>query len=250
MEKSKPLILRMLLLIGKAILGIILLIFILILTIGSMVLIEKLQEVLFLPEAYIMWVFKYPFSYLVFIYECYIILGIFYAFNKYFRWGIHEKYNSLKRHKKTIGITFVALNILMLYTILFNVTVITNDKIIDYRFLAPKGKTYGYSDIIKINTGIYGRKINLPFSHYTRGDFYYIIQLKDGAKIDLMDFPGVSTEDNTDAYDPRFIIARLDSRLVYMGIPKVSSMEYFEYSTKELDKLYTDKIREILLNTK
>jgi hypothetical protein len=34
-----------------------------------------------------------------------------------------------------------------------------------------------------------------------------------------------------------------------MRINKISSMDNFEYCTEHLDKMYTDKIRNILLNT-
>ena len=49
---------------------------------------------------------------------------------------------------------------------------------------------------------------------------------------------------------PYFVIEELDTQFVNMGIPKVTSMENFEYSTEHLDKVYTDKIRKILENMK
>jgi len=137
----------------------------------------------------------------------------------------------------------------MLYTILYNVTVITSNKIIDYSFLSPQGKEYSYSDIVKIDAGVYGKKRHLllvrMFSHSSTGEFYYIIELNDGTKIYLTEMGGAKND-----ADPRFIIEKLDSQFVNMGIPKVSSMDNFEYCTKNLDKIYTDKIRNILLNNK
>lgn len=50
--------------------------------------------------------------------------------------------------------------------------------------------------------------------------------------------------------DERFIIEILDIQYVNMDISKVSSMDNFEYCTKNLGKIYTDKIRNILLNIK
>lgn len=35
-----------------------------------------------------------------------------------------------------------------------------------------------------------------------------------------------------------------------MGISKVSNIDNFKYSTENLDKIYTDKIKTILLNNK
>jgi len=133
----------------------------------------------------------------------------------------------------------------LLYAILFDVTVITNNKIIDYTFLSPQGNQYSFNDIVKIETGVYGKKTNFPYSHYSKGDFYYIIQLNDGTKIHLTDVGGTKNGE-----DERFIIEKLDSQYVNMDIPKVSSMDNFEYCTENLDKIYTDKIRNILLNIK
>lgn len=217
----------------------------LILSLGSFVLIGVIQVKLFLPQEYIMWIFKSPFSWLVFIYEGYIIFGFAYLFSKNLRgfilWVISLRESFVKRYKMSFLFTFVILNIVLMYTILYNVTVITDNKIVNYAFLSPQGKEYKYNDIVKIDTGVYGEK---RYTH-SKGEFYYIIQLKDGTKIDLTEM-GVVKND----VDPRFVIEKLDSQYVNMGIPKVSSMDNFEYCTKHLDEIYTDKIRKILVNIK
>lgn len=219
-----------------------------ILTVSFFALIAYVQTRLFLPEGYIMWIFKSPFSGLVFIYELYIIFGFVYFFNKDLRWlirrGINSKNSIIKRHKTLIISIFITLNIVLIYTILFNVTVIGNSKIINYTFLSPHGKEYSYKDIVKIETGIYDKKQYLPAMR-SKGEFYYIIQLNDGTKVDLTEMGGAKNDD-----DPRFIIEKLDRQYVDMGISKVSSMENFEFSTKHLDKIYTDKIQNILENIK
>ncbi|MFF2878563.1 hypothetical protein ACFVR2_19810 [Gottfriedia sp. NPDC057991] len=231
------------------ILWILLIIFIVILTIGIMFLISVIQEKLLVPKDYIMWIFKYPVSRLVFVYELYIILGLPYIFSKNLRKSIgiadrSKKISFLKRNKKVVLITFVTLNILLLYTIITAVTVITNNKIINYSFLYPNGKEYSYNDISKIKTGVYGKKRNILFRH-TKGEFFYILELKNGTKIDLTEVGGVKNE-----IDERFIIEKIDIKLVRMGIPKESSMQNFKYCTEDLDKIYTDKIRNILKNTR
>ena len=133
-----------------------------------------------------------------------------------------------------------------MYTALFDVTVITNNKIIDYTFLSPKGKEYSYNDIVKIDTGVYGTKpyVPLQFTH-SRGEWFYIIELNDGTKIDLSQVGGSKIDD-----DPRFIIEKLDRQYVNMNISKVSSMDNFEYCAKDLAEIYSNKIRDILLNIK
>ena len=211
---------------------------IVILTIGFFAIIAVLQEKIFIPEDCITWIFKSPISGLVFIFEYYIIFGFFLIINKDLR--IFFK----KLCKKRFFAGFSVFNIFILYTLLFNVSVIKSNEIIDYRFLSPQGVKYSYNDIVKIDTGVYGKKMYLPFTH-SKGDFYYIIKLKDGTKIDLAEMGG-----SKDDQDPRFIIEKLDSQFVDMGISKTASMENFEYCTRNLDKIYTDKIQKILKNVK
>ena len=220
---------------------------IIILTLSFYVLISTIQAKLLLPQEYIIWTFKYPFSGLIFIYEFYIIFGFFYVFKKSFRKFIVLNFNKsfIKKHRKPFFATFIILNIILIYTILFNVTVITNNKIIDYTFLSPQGNQYSFKDIVKIETGVYGKKTHFTYSHYSKGDFYYIIQLKDGTKLHLTDAGGTKNGE-----DERFILQKLDIQYVNMDIPKVSNMDNFEYCTEHLDKIYTDKIRSILLNIK
>ncbi|WP_066064978.1 hypothetical protein [Neobacillus soli] len=200
------------------------------------ILIQFMQEKLFVPGKYIMWVSKSPASRLVLIY-----LGFFLLVYRDFRKWISRLF---KRHKKSFITIFGLLNIILLYTILTNITVLTQKTIIDHSFLSPNGKGYGYSDISKINAGVYGER---QFFGHSKGDFFYIIELNDGSKIDLadVDFMGAKNEE-----DPRFILEKLDKKLVNMGIPKKASMDNFKYTTRNLDKIYTDKIRSILKNTK
>ncbi|MBU3133988.1 hypothetical protein KPL40_16280 [Clostridium gasigenes] len=224
------------------------LIFIIIFSIVFFILLSFVQSKLFLPEDYILWIFKFPISRLIFIYELYIIIALLYFVNKNYRELLFILINFskdfIKNYKTAIIFTFVIFNIILTYAILFNVTVITNNKIIDYTFLSPTGKEYEYNDIVKIDTGVYGKKLYLPFTH-SKGDFYYIIELKDGTKIDLNEVGSTAND-----IDYRFILENLDKEYVNMDIPKVSSMDNFEYCTEHLDKIYTDKIRNILLNTK
>jgi hypothetical protein len=221
------------------------LIAIVVLTIGIFILIVTVQEKIFVPEEYLLWIFKYPASRIMFVYELYFFAGFFYIFHKEFRrmlWEVSSK-DFFKKHRKQIIPIFLTLNVALFYIIVSSVTVITNNKIIDYSFLSPQGREYSYNDIASINTGVYGKK-RFPFTH-SKGDFFYIIELKDGSKIDLTEVGGFKNEEEHEV----FIIEKLDSKLVKMNIPKVSSMENFKYSTEHLDKIYTDKIRNILENT-
>lgn len=225
---------------------ILIIILIFILTIAFFSLIGVVQERMILPDSYLMWVFKYPLTLSIFIYEFYIIFIMIFMLNKSFREFIKVSYKSdfIRYYKKLIISIFLILNIVLMYMIIFNVAVITNNKIINYSFYSTKGNYYNFNDIIETEAGVSGSRLNFPYIHYPKGEFYYIIKLKDGTKIHLTDEWGTSGE------DPRFIIEKIDRQLVNMGINKISSMDNFEYGTEYLDKVYTDKIRNILLNNK
>jgi hypothetical protein len=210
--------------------------FIIIFTIAIFAFIEWLQSKLFIPNDYIMWVVKPPLSRLVFIYEIYLFFAYYIIFRKDFR---KTFFSFLKRNRSKFFIIFPIVNFVLLYVILTNVTVITSTRITDFTITTPKGINYQYHDITNITTGVYGEK--QLFGH-SKGDFYYIVAFKDGKKIDWANDVG-AVKNNI---DERFILNKLDKKLVNMGIPKKSSMANFKYTTKSLDKIYTDKIKSIL----
>lgn len=222
-------------------------IFILVVTIGFFYLIEVTQQTFFVPKDYLMWIFRYPESRFVTIYEVYVIWGCLYIFRKLFRRRKKAKMGQpvkvhFRRHKNLYILLFVVVNVLLLYLIISSVTVITKNRIINYSFFSPQGKPYHYNDVVKINTGVYGRRLYLPFTH-TKGDFFYKITLNDGSTIDLTEVGGSKGD-----VDPRFIIEKLDKQLVNMGINKVTSMKNFNYAKYNLGKVYTDQIHDILTN--
>lgn len=205
-----------------------------------------IQVEVFLPKENIMMLAKFPASRLIFLYEILIIAGLLYALNKNIRNKINSKYSFIKRHRNSFRYTFLATNIILLYSIFIGVTAVTKDKIIDYNFFSPYGKTYNYNDIVKINAGIYGKSLDL-FGEHPKGDFYYIIELNDGAKINLTQIGGSKTDDIL--HTPE-VIEKLDKQFVSMGISKVSSNDNIEYCTEYFNKTDTDKIKEILKSVK
>lgn len=222
------------------------LIAVIILSIAIFSFISFIQEKLFVPNNSLIWVIKPPASRFVFIYEFYLMFGLFLLLYKDLRKWFSGFY---KKHRRTVFPIFGIVNIILFYAIVTDVAVVTNNKIINHSFLIPQGKQYRYNNITKITAGIYGKK---QFLGSSKGDFYYIIELNDGTKIDLGD--GGSSyasfnEDNIEA-DRRFILAKLDRQWVDMGIPKKASMSNFKYTSDSLAKIYSDKIRSILENTK
>lgn len=147
-----------------------------------------------------------------------------------------------KRNGKWFYPTFVFANSFLIYTLLFNVCVITNNTIINHTFLSPQGKVYNYSDIVRIDTGVYDKRRFNPLVH-TRGDFYYLITLKDGTAIDLNDVGG--TKNNRDVYE---VLEETDKILVNKGINKTSKIETFQYFNRNL--IFADRINDILNNIK
>ncbi|WHY79988.1 hypothetical protein QNH20_12950 [Neobacillus sp. WH10] len=227
-------------------LGLFGLIAVIILSVAIFAFISFIQEKLFVTDNSIIWVIKPPASRFVFIYEFYLVFSVFLLLYKDLRKWFSGFY---KKHRRTVFPIFGMVNIMLFYAIITDVAVVTNNKIINHSFLIPQGKQYSYNNITKITAGIYGKK---QFLGSSKGDFYYIIELNDGTKIDLGD--GGSTyasfnEDNNEA-DPRFILAKLDRQWVDMGIPKKASMSNFKYTSNSLAKIYSDKIRSILENTK
>lgn len=223
------------------------LILILVLTIGLMILLSHLQSKIFLPEDYILWVFKYPVSAFIFVFEFYFIVIVFALMLPKRIPIISGIKDFIKEHKKWIYPTFTLANLVLIYALIFNVSVITDTKIKDYSFFSPQGKVYYYSDIVSINTGVYGDRLYLPFPFaHPKGEFYYVITLNDGTKIDLNDTVG-GTKKNQDRFK---VFEEIDDALVNMGTKKIVNKENFELAKKDLAKIYTDRIKNILNNVK
>ena len=209
-----------------------------------------IQEQLFVPKEYIIWVVS-PVINLIFIYELLLIGGLIFFWYRHF-WKKRkpttrsEKHSFFSKNKKSIISVFVVGNLVLLYTIITAVTVITNDKIIVHSFLSPQGKEYSYNEIVQIEAGVYGKRKVFQSS---KGDFFYIIELADGKKVDLtMMGGGYEDSDSDDEVHEVFIIEELDKVFVKMQIPKSASMENYQYSTKMLDPIYTEAIKNALEN--
>lgn len=210
-----------------------------------------IKEKLFLPEEYLMWIFEYPTSRLVIVYQIYLFIICLFLYKRWFKKeqevaAVTSRPSLFNKYKKIVTYPFIVLNIVLLYTIIISTTVITNNKIVDYSFLSPFGTEYAYTDIVEIHTGVYGKKSErtfLPFTH-PKGTFFYKLKLHDGTEIDFTEeVRGYGEEHEL------FIIEKFDSTLVNMGIPKITSLENFEYATKHLGKIYSDEIYAILENS-
>lgn len=112
----------------------------------------------------------------------------------------------------------------------------------DYSFLRPQGKAYSYQDIVSIDTGIYGKKLYIPFTH-NEGEFFYKIELNDGPTIDISE-AGLTINQEHEY----FSIEKLDEQFVNDGIVKHSSVANFKYFSEYLDEVYWKSVLNILEN--
>jgi hypothetical protein len=197
-----------------------------------------IQEKLLIPQDYIMWIFKSPVSRLVFIFDFYFISLLFKEIRVL-------TIQFAKRHKKWTYPIFMIANLMLLYALLFNVSVITQNGIINHSFLVPQGKVYNFSDVINIDTGVYGKQRYIPLTH-SSGQFYYIITLNDGTKIDLNGDAGGTQNDK----DMNEVFEEIDNTLVSMGIKKTAKINNFGLLEKRMDKVYSDRIKNVLTNIK
>jgi len=212
-----------------------------ILFILSGVLINSIQSSLFIPDDFIIWTVGEsvpPLMFIPFIFVLIYLLNIK---------KLHAKTNNSMstanfglRYKK--GFIAILLVIIIGYYILTNVSVISNDKIVAYSFFSPRGKEYSYSDIKSLYTGAYNATI--PFVR-SKGEFYYILELKDGKKINLVNIGG--TKDNNDSY---LTIMELDQAFVELDVPKIVDAKHINMYLKGLDKVYRDRINSIIKNVK
>lgn len=198
--------------------------------------ISKLQEMLFAPRDYLMYMFKPPYSYLVFFFEIEIIAflcSILYTKVKIseLKWA----YKLVEFVKKNIAAA-ILLNIILLYMCISAVTVVTENKIIDYSFYNPLGKTYSYSDISKVQTGFKGKLLNTFKKN--AGEFYYTVSFNNGKKINFY-------QANSKFEDTYLELEVFDNLIMKTGkVEKVSSSDNSEYC--DLDARYVNRFLRII----
>lgn len=207
------------------------------LTLVFFVLIDKLQQLIFVPEKYLLYMFKPPYSYLIFFFEIEIIMfavQALYKMNKYSEWKWSVSVFSFM--KKNILIA-VGVNLFIFYMCITGITVVTQDKIIDYNFYKPSGVIYSYEDIIKVETGFKGK----AFGVFRRnaGDFYYITNFKNGTKVDFYQA--------SSPYEDTYLELEIfDDLIMKNDVEKNSSSDNSQYC--DFDQRYIDRFLRIISN--
>ncbi|MCC5912228.1 MAG: hypothetical protein JJT76_17575 [Clostridiaceae bacterium] len=210
------------------------------LAILSWFIIGTVQSFVFVPEDFIMWTVGGSTPVLA--------LGSFSLFLIYLT--NRKKINSfirvskvVKRHQKTIIAILLGFFIITGYYMFTNVSVISSDKIVTHGFFHPQGREYSLSDIEALHTGLYNRTI--PFTPRQKGEFYYIVELKDGNKINLAEVGGI--EDNEDSW---LTFMELDQLFTELDVVKTVDAKDFDLHLTNLAPIYRDRIQNIFDNVK
>lgn len=201
--------------------------------------IQFLQEKIFVPDSYLMFQFKTPYSYFFLFFEIELIV---YLVNKLLKSTYKEEnvslyisvFHFMKKHK----IALVVLNLVVFYMCITSIVVITKEEMTDYSFYNPKGTVYQFSDIEKVETGFKGSTLKVFKSH--RGEFYYRIAFGN-KKVDL--YQAASKYEDT-----YYELELFDKILMDRNIPKVSSTDNIKYN--DLAKRYVDRFERIIENEK
>ncbi|GAA0182171.1 hypothetical protein SH2C18_45970 [Clostridium sediminicola] len=210
-----------------------------IITLILFMLIDKLQGLIFAPDEYLLYMFKPPYSYLVFFFQIEMMMFIIYTFyknNKYseFKW-VSNIFNYIK--KKILIV--IGINLFIFYMCITGVTVVTQDKIVDYSFYKPAGMIYSYDDILKIETGFKGKTSGVFRRNRNAGDFYYVTNFKDGTKVDFYQA--------SSPYEDTYLELEIfDDLITKSDVEKISSADNSQYCN--LDQRYIDRFLRIISN--
>lgn len=214
------------------------LIIIIVLSIAIFVGITKLQENIFVPKDYLMFIFKPPYSYLFLFFEIELITlftATLYKRVKNIEWKwANDLFNFIRKHI----IATVIFNIFLLYVCITSITVVTKNQIVDYNFYNPKGTSYSYNDISKVRTGFKGKSLKIFQEH--AGDFYYVVNFKDGKKINFY-------QANSPFEDTYLELEIFDDLIMDTGkAQKISSKD--NHKLCSLDQRYIDRFLKIIEN--
>ncbi len=213
-------------------------IFAIILTFAIFAGIGELQEAIFVPKNYLMFMFKTPYSYLVFFFEVELIAFLISRIYKKVK-NIELKWtvDLCNFAKKNIVVT-ILLNIALLYMCITGITVVTESKITDYSFYNAMGTTYSYEDISRVEAGFNGKKFGI--FHKGAGEFYYTVSFNDGNKVNFY-------QANSEFEDTYLELEIFDKLIINTSkVEKTSSKENYELC--DLDKRYVDRFLKIIDN--
>lgn len=239
-------LMKLIKIIGKTLLFVLSLLLAVVLTLAFLLLLTFLQEKILMPEQHLYWIMKSPYSYLFLFFEVELIAFMGYFLSKDIKSAVRYVQKKLERAlphwKRWRNGSLIFVNLLLVYLLFIHVSVLTDEGIIDHSAFNPQGTFHAYESLSAIDTGIHGEKKK---SFTFQGEFYYKVTLENGRVLNLADMGGSSTEE-----DFRFVLSRLDKRLLDLGISKTASTENLSYLYETLDPIYVEAIEEMLTRTK
>ena len=197
--------------------------------------ISLIQEKLFTKGEYIIYLTKYPYSYLVFVIMIIVSIKIGMMMLKKEKLFSKEKELSLwRKFDKFLMLAIIPL----IYIVVTSVVVVTEEGIYDYSFYNVKGDKYTFSDVDYVNTGFvdYGRN---------KGEFFYNIELKNGTKLRLA-YPSMHQLSEKYEDDTWQEYVDIDEYIMNSGAKKDSSEKGSKYV--QMDKVYVDKLLKVIRN--
>ena len=197
--------------------------------------ISLIQEKLFIKGEYIIYLIKYPYSYLLFVIMIIVASKIGVIISKKEKLSSKDQELSLLRKFDK----FVMLAIIpLIYIVLTSVVVVTEEGIYDYSFYNLKGDKYTFSDVEYVNTGFVDSGRN-------KGEFFYNIELKNGTKLKLA-HPSMTQPSETYDDDSWQEYVDIDEYIMNSGAKKDSSEKGSKYV--QMDKIYVDKLLNVIRN--
>lgn len=212
---------------------------VMILTLMFFIIIDKLQELIFVPDEYLLFMFKPPYPKFISFFEIEMIIFIIQALykrNKYSEWKwVAGIFNFIKKNILIV----VGLNLFIIYMCISGITVVTQDKIVDYSFYKPSGEIYSYNDISKVETGFKGKSFGVFNRNKNAGDFYYIANFNDGTKVDFY-------QASSPYVDTYLELEIFDDLIMKTDVEKISSADNSQYC--DFDQRYIDRFLRIISN--
>lgn len=203
--------------------------------IGFYILVNIIQEKLFIKGEYIFYLIKSPYSYLLFVILTIVLIGgimlllkkeKLYCKNKTFSFWVK------------VDLFLILIIGLLTYVTVTSTVVITEDGIYNYSFFNLKGDKYSFSDVEYVNTGFIDAGRN-------KGSFFYNIKLKNGVKLKLA-HPSMTKPSNKYDNDTWQEYVDIDKYIMNSGAKKESSENGSKYVS--MDKVYIDKLLSVIRN--
>ena len=195
---------------------------------GSLILIESLQQLLFAPETGF-YLFRPGWALVTLGYPLLVIELLTPSDDPEEEQDPEEKL-TLPEKLKVAGI-LVAFHLVLLYGCLTGASFYTEGQFICHSFFNPAGKVYELSDVEKVEAGFCGFTL-APWKE--KGGFYYEITFSDGRTENWADMSGSENEDS----DPWEDLLKLDRILMEAGVEKISDWDHredFPYDQSCLD---------------